>query len=66
MCLFCGHDLVDDYVFAIGIKEDGVPVRNVHPVPFPFHRESLDISHCVRVVCQTIDMLADDPEILIR
>ena len=66
MRLFRGHDLIDNDLPAIGIKEDRVPVRHMHAVPFLFHREPLDIPCRVRMVCKTIDMLAYDTEILIR
>lgn len=65
MRLFRGHDLVDDDLPAIRIKEDSVPVRHVHPVPLFFHSEPFDITRSMRMVDKTIDMFAYDTKILV-
>ena len=65
MCLLRGHDLIDNNILTIGIVEYRVPVRHMHAVTLFFHIQPLDVTVCMRMVSEAIDMFSYDTTILL-
>jgi hypothetical protein len=66
MSLFSSHNLVDDNGLITRIKEYGITIGHVHPVPFFWHLEPFYVPVCVWMVGKTINMLSNDSAILLR
>ena len=66
MSLFTSHNLVNDNGLITRIKEYGITIGHMHPVPFFWHVEPFYVPVCVRMVGKTINMFSDDTAILLR
>jgi len=66
MSLLSSHNLVDDNCLITRIKEQGITIGHVHPVPFFWRVKPFYIPVCMRMVGESINMFSNDTTILLR